>query len=351
MIRSSADTGSGERLPHSVVLRRGSLEDEHATFEVMRRAMGYDLVFAHHEAARTHMRLSPNSSYWVAEEKSRTGKPRIVGYAHSMVREQTWQLTEFFVLPSHHRLGIGQALLAHCLEEGKTAGAVRRFVLASHDPGADSLYMRKAGCYPRLPMLLLAGSAFSLTLPERCSPILDTVASPDASRLLAPGETARGMRLLAEPIVLTPAVQQQIDALDRETIGYARSEEHRFWAAGCGGEEGRSRLFRCADNGPQYGNLVGYAYYGKMSSGPALAVNAEELPRMIEHVTHLRRPGIPRPGFLTPDPYWAVPGCNTTILQWMLQCGWHITYQYLYMSSEPVGSLERYVCHNPLHFF
>src|SRR5438105_810688 len=78
-------------------LRRGTLDDEPATFDVMRRAVGLEMSWNEHLVARRHMRTSPHSSYWLAEETQRFGRTRVVAYAHSMVRDNVWHLTEFFV--------------------------------------------------------------------------------------------------------------------------------------------------------------------------------------------------------------------------------------------------------------
>ena len=75
-------------LPRGIQLRRAGEGDEQATFDVMRRAMGHDMNWMHHHPMRRHLRVSPASSYWLAEETHRFGKPRIVGYAHSIVRER-----------------------------------------------------------------------------------------------------------------------------------------------------------------------------------------------------------------------------------------------------------------------
>ena len=100
--------------------------------------------------------------------------------------------------------------------------------------------------------------------------------------------------------------------------------------------------------------IVGYAYIGTSSSGPALARVPSDLPRMLTHVAGLflqNQRASSRSDFSsTGDQYFAVAGTNETVLAWLLECGWQIVFQYLYMSSRPLGRLEHYVCHNPLHF-
>lgn len=336
-----------ERVSRSITFRRGTPEDEPDTFDVMRRAMGSDMSWSQHVRARRHLRSAPNSSYWVAEDTPRFGRSRIVGYAHSMVRDGVWQLTEFFVLTAYQRQGIGRTLLRCCLQDGEEAGASSRFILASYHPAADSLYIRLAGCFPRLPMLLLGGQAESLHPHQSHGPILDALAPPSSSNHDSSEEP-----LLAEPIEANPVTLAMLDRLDRAILGYTRLPEHLHWIAETGGPEGAARLFRKAGGGAQAGEPVGYAYYGPLSTGPFLALNPADLPRMVLHVLHVARLHPHISGHLARvEPYLAIPGCNEVMLQWLLGCGWRIVFQYLYMSSHPVPKLEHYVCHNPLHFF
>lgn len=342
---------AGQRaLPRGIAVRRGTEDDEFATFNVMGRAMSYEMNWAHHAATRHHLRTSPHSSYWVAEETPRFGGTRIVGYARSLVREAVWNLTEFFVLPDYHRKGIGTALLSRCLEDGDAAGATTRCVLASHHSAADSLYIRLADCYPRLPMLLLAGSLHSLRLaePDAQPPIVEITPDAPSAGVLPAGTVT------AEPLILTPDLQTALDALDREIVGYARPPEHAHWAALMGGRTGMARVFRRTEtgNGTGPGAILGYAYIGTYSSGPALARDPADLPRMLMHVAALARAAAtPAHAFARAptDLYMAVAGTNGILLRWLLDCGWQIAFQYLFMSTRPFGRFDRYLCHNPLY--
>lgn len=346
----------GQRVPRGIGLRRALGEDETAAFDIMRRAMGHDMNWAHHINTRRHLREAPHSSYWLAEETPRFGKSRPVGYAHAVVRDRVWSLTEFFVLPSHHRQGIGRALLSRCLTDGEAAGADTRLVLASPHASADALYMRRAGCFPRIPMLLLSGPAANLQmLPADLQVTIADAILPANNANLAGFPAGLGWRnaatspLRAEPLVLTPDVQRQIDVLDRDTVGYARAPEHNLWCAEMGGAMGASRLFRDADTN----QIVGYAYFGPYSSGPALAPTPALLPHLIAHVMrvsrHYERSTQGATLFEPADPYWAVAGTNEVMLRWLLDCGWQIVFQYLFMSTRPLGHFDRYACHNPLY--
>ena len=345
----------GPRLPRGVGLRRARSEDEAAAFDIMRRAMGHDMNWTHHANTRRHLRNAPHSSFWLAEEMPRFGRARPVGYAHSIVRDGVWCLTEFFVLPTHHRQGIGRALLSRCLADGDAAGADTRLVLASPHASADALYMRRAGCFPRVPMLLLSGPAANLqmlpsdmqvTIADDILPANNAANLPDGS---FGWRDPLALRIRAHPLVLTPDVQREMDILDRQTVGYARAPEHHLWSEEMGGAMGAARLFYDQDTG----QMVGYAYFGPHSSGPALASSPALLPHLIAHVMrvsrHYERSTQGGHLFEPADPYWAVAGTNEIMLRWLLDCGWQIVFQYLFMSTRPLGQLDRYACHNPLY--
>jgi GNAT superfamily N-acetyltransferase len=337
-------------LPRGVHLRRGTAEDEFATFEVMRRTMGYDTNWTHEASARRHLRTVAQSSFWVAEETPRFGSAKIVGYARSVVNDRVWRLTEFFVLPGSHRQGIGGALLARSLEDGRRDGADTHIILASHHPAAASLYIRQAGCVPRLPMLLLSGPFARLRASGPGAVPIEDALLPSFSHRPEGDRSA----LVAEPLSLTPDMLAELDALDREIVGYARPREHVYWATEMGGPRGASRLFRRAADGQRRGPVVGYAYLGAHASGPAATTEPELLPALIAHVAAVSQSCSRAENFLglsePTEQYLAVAGINETVLRWLLDCGWHIIFQYLFMSSRPLGRLDRYVGHNPLYF-
>lgn len=329
-------------LPRGVVLRRGRDSDEHATFDVMRRAMSYDLTYDNHVAFRNHLRESPRCSFWLAEDSPRFSRPRVVGYARSIVRDSVWSLTEFFTLPDFQGRGVGAALLERCLEEGVRAGADSRLVLASMHGGANALYIRKLGCLPRLHMMLLAGSPLTLKLPpEQENTVLE---SGRIHGLLEPH------CLYAEPITLNPETEALLNGLDREAIGFSRPSEHQFRQTLI--EQGQcvGRLFR---KGSDTGEIVGYAYAGAQYQGPIYAKDPNDLPRIFLHITQQLRQRMRNApiGAFSPtlDYYASLSGNNETLLPWLMECGWRIIFHYLYMSSRPMGRLDRYVGHNPLY--
>lgn len=348
-------------LPRGITVRRANEEDEFTTFDVMRKSMGYNMNWSQHSAIRKHLNCLPDTSCWVAEEKPLFGSTRIVGYARSVVRDNVWSLTEFFVLPGHHKQGIGADLLSHSIEDGKQQGAVDSLVLASLHPGANSLYIRKLGCLPRLPMLLMAGSLDKLLVEDSQSCYIQDFTRPGEFPLLEeqPSGTDGDVILRAEPIVLTDEVQEAFAELDREIVGYARPEEHALWAKEMGGFGGAARLFRRSTSGSNgsksNSKIVGYAYLGSYFSGPVLAVDPTLLPSMLAHVTKQFRTLFPvsedNEWIQTNEHFLAVAGTNEHVLQWLLSCGWQIAHHYLFMSTRPQGHPDQYIGFNPLYFW
>lgn len=342
-------------VPRNIRLRRGAADDEFQTFEVMRKSMGFEMTWSHHAALRRHLRQSTHSSFWVAEETQRFSGPRIIGYAHSVVRDGFWNLTEFFVLPGYHQQGIGSLLLQNCLDDGETQGARQRFVLASQHPGAEALYMRRAGCFPRLPMLLVTGQTALLRSHGPESPLVLDSLLPEVCAFPAvtiPNQAP--ICLQAEPLTFSAETLEALDALDRQTLNYTRPHEHLHWMSERGGPGGASRLFRqVGGRESDRGKIVGYAYLGSHATGPLLTTEPAWQPAMLAHVAAvgraLARPAAERGWSGPPDLYCALSGVNTVMLGWLLDCGWKIAFQYLLMSSEPFGRFDRYICHNPLY--
>ncbi|MDE2126575.1 MAG: GNAT family N-acetyltransferase [Armatimonadetes bacterium] len=325
-------------LPPGIRVRSGTVDDEFASFEVMRRSFGSDVGWSAHAAIRHHLRESPGAAFFVAEEQPRFGAARVVGYARSLVRDAHWMLTEFFLIPSWSGRGIGTALLRACLNSGRAARS--RFILASEDRSADALYIRHALLLPRMPMMLFTGPLASLANQWRP----DRVALSDA-------DAHAGAPLVAEPMVPEPHVLDALDVLDRGTLGYARRPEHLFWMQDSGGPHGASRLFR--DVTLPGSPIVAYGYIGPNASGPILTIGAGMQPDIVAALCRRAQDGV-RPhagGQQAPinETHWAVAGTNEVMLRWLLGAGWRIGFQYLYMSSHDAPHFERYVCCTPLY--
>lgn len=103
-----------------------------------------------------HLLATDPAGCWVAEVNG-----AVVGVAIGVVRELTWILASYAVLPSHQGQGIGRQLLAAAGRHGQ--GCLRGLLAPSVDPGATRAY-RAAG-FDLHPLMQLLGTVDRTTLP------------------------------------------------------------------------------------------------------------------------------------------------------------------------------------------
>ncbi len=334
-------------LPKGIHVRKGQESDEIPAFDVMRRAMGFEITWENHASIRNYIRLDPSCIFWVAEERSLLGGTKIFGYIRALIREKVMCLTEFFVLPGHQSAGIGTALIEKMMEDADRAGAVIKMVLASQSPAALRLYIKKAGCFPRIPMIMFS-AAESMVIQDTSHIIEDQCVNLERQKPFHASDINGKSPLIAEPIQPTPELEALMSHIDRKIVGFARPQEHRHWLDESGGQQGTARLFRYR----QSGEIAGYAYMGKNFCGPVLSLNPEYQPWMITHAASLRstiqkaEQGLFAP---TREIYCSVAGSNETMLIWLVNSGWKLMFHYTFMSSHPMGMLDRYIGHEPLY--
>ncbi len=332
-------------LPKGVHIRRGRESDELPSFEVMRRAMGFDITWDYHAPTRNYIRNAVGCSFWVAEERSLLGAAKLLGYARALVRDEVMCITECFVLPNHHGTGIGSGLLNHILHAAGMAGAKTRMVLASQSPAAQRLYIQRAACFPRIPMMMF--SAPESFVIEDTSHIIQDLSNTSVQDQLSSNAAASAL-FTAEAIHLTPELIEELNQIDQRVVGFARPDEHAFWIHESGGEAGSGRLFRYRETG----KIAGYGYIGDHFCGPILSLDPQYQPWMLIHVTSLRASlAQEKNGFfaVTKEIYCSVAGINETMLKWLVNSGWKLMFHYTYMSSKPLGQLDRYIGHEPLY--
>lgn len=148
---------------------------------------------------------------------------QLVGYARSIRRGDTRELTEFFVLPGWQGQGIGRQLLERALP----ADVPHRVIIATFDPSALARYMRHG--------LRTTTTALSFEGPPNLTPI----PAPDG--------------LTARPLSEVPASEalDALGALDLELLGVRRDVDHAWLI----GDRDGWLLERA-------GAVVGYAYGG-----------------------------------------------------------------------------------------
>ena len=235
--------------PTGVKLRPIRATDAHALYVVFRRALaalmeayGDPWVYDDAEDGASWPRWSSLYAHlqascdlaWLAE---RAGS--VVGYARSMRRGDTRELTEFFVLPEAAGGGVGKRLLeaAFPARDGE-----QRLIIATGDPSALSRYVRH-GFTGHTPIAELHGRPSSGDVPT------DLAVLPLDVR---------------DPVQLG-----ELGAIDQELLGARRDDDQQWYAT--------ARVGRRFARG---GRTVGYGWVGEWS-GPVAALDPADLPAML----------------------------------------------------------------------
>jgi GNAT superfamily N-acetyltransferase len=305
--------------PSPAVLRPIEPEDAPALHALFRRSLGALLerytepwdpdpadIAATWPAWRglyAHLQASCDRA-WLAAAPDGT----VQGYARSMRRGDVRELTEFFVAPDAAGGGVGRRLLeaAFPAEDG-----VRRLIIATGDPSAQSRYIRH-GFTTRAHLLELAGEPAAR---PGHAPETDLVARPidvgDLHDLEALGE------------------------IDAATLGHRRDADHRFFAA-----ERAGRLFL------RDGRVAGYGWIGART-GPVAALDPADLPAMLAALEAVAV------GQGVTSLEWAVPGLAQPAAAWLLGRGYRLFRMPVYLMSDGPdlpGRFDRYVVTTPPFF-
>ena len=173
--------------------------------------------------------------WWVAEQHG-----QVVGYARSILCDGVRQLTEFFVHPYVQAAGVGRQLLTKAFPLG---GARHRVIIATLDPGAQTLYMQSK-VYPRFPLRMFSR---------------------------APEATSYETDLEIVPITATPETLATIAIIDQAVLGYRRDNLHTWFLSTRQG-------FLCY----RQQQPVGFGYVGEQS-GPFAALEPADLPVILAY--------------------------------------------------------------------
>jgi ribosomal protein S18 acetylase RimI-like enzyme len=251
-----------------------------------------------------HLLLTDPDGCWAAEVNG-----LVVGYAQGFVRGDIWFLSQLFVHPEVHGLGLGQELLRRSMDYGRSRGCSVFSVVSSTSPVAQSLYMR-AGMFAFAVGYRLTGPIESLLdLPE-----------PDASRKI---------------VVDCSGWQDRIAELDRATFGAERRQDHAFYlddASLSPGEEGAS--FGLTRDGQFLG--YGYATSPDGFIAPLAAYDPQDqLPLLRMCASWLRDHEVSDGGC------WVVSH-NRTMMDALLSRGWKVQGWTFLKANRPFGQFDRY---------
>jgi GNAT superfamily N-acetyltransferase len=274
---------------HELKVRAGELAPDAPAPDLDERWPRVESLFEHLAATC--------SQWWLAED----GDARVVGYARCIEREETVELTEFFVAADARGAGIGRGLLERAFAPG--AGR-HRCIIATTEPAAGALYLR-------------FGVSHQTTG-------VDIVGAPHAIALPA-GYAAE------------PATLEEVLAIEGELLGHGRPQEVAFMLA-----DRPATILR------RDGRAVAYAFgpnphtgYG----GPVAALDPADLPAALAQLENAAHAAGVESLDLT------VPYAAHVAIGHLLERGFRLTTgMALFLADGPWAKLDRYLPFNPCLF-
>jgi GNAT superfamily N-acetyltransferase len=236
-----------------------------------------------------------SDQFWLAKRGD-----EVAGFARSIVREDLRLLTEFFVLPGNQSSGLGRELLGRALP---VQGQERRWLCATLDLGAQSLYLRR-GLYPHFPVYYIWRQP----------------------RPLAPPESD----LVIEAVALSPDAIEAVGAIDAQLLSHRRDVDHRWLMS-----DRQGFLYYRA------GQPAGYGYVGH-ASGPFALLDAADFPAVLAHAEGQAASQGRRHFGLE------VPMVNHDAVDYLLASGFRIDrFMAHFMSDGSTGRFANYIITSP----
>ncbi len=233
------------------------------------------------------------SEFWIAENDGMA-----IGYARSIRRSGSQELTEFFVMPGEQSAGVGSELFRRAFPDEP---ATHRSIIATLDDRAQIRYL-KAGMAGRFPIKYFSRE-------------------PEPVKL--EGD------LVPERLNLTPEVMDELRQIDLALIGHERPEDHQ-WLAG-----DRDGFAYRRD-----GRIVGYGYVGE-ASGPFALLEARDFPDALAHAENHAFNRWERFGV-------EVPLVNRAAIRHLLARGYVMdSFTAIFMSDREFGDFGRYIFFGP----
>ena len=233
--------------------------------------------------------------FWVAEKDG-----EIIAYARSIERGGLLELTEFFALPNQQSSGVGRELLARAFPP---SDAQYRTIVATLDERALFRYL-SAGVYARFPVKYIYRQA------EKVDVESDLQIEP-----------------MNHEIHL-----ERINQIDQQIVSHQREAIHRWVIT-----TRRGLVYK------RDGEIVGYGYVGG-SSGPFALLHEKDFPAVLAHAESTAAEQGKEFGVETPL-------INKKAIQYFTERKYRIdSFTTLFMSNEPFGRFENYLCFSPILF-
>lgn len=297
----------------TITYRKGTLADSYAVYQVFTRSI-IDLGERTNVMAITGgndpevlkslwQRRQPMfeflaqtaAQFWVAEKDG-----EIIAYARSTEHDGLIDLTEFFVSPDQQSAGVGRELLTRAFQKST---ARYRVIIATLDERALSRYL-SAGVYARFPIKYFYRKAEKVEVPTD---------------------------LNIEPLQLDIHLEE-LNRIDRQIIGHARAVVHQWVITTRDG-------FVYKRNG----EIVGYGYVGG-GNGPFALLDENDYPAVLAHAESLLAEKGEDFGAETPL-------INKKAIEYFTQRKYRLdSFTVLFMSNEPFGRFENYLCFSPIFF-
>ena len=297
----------------TITYRQGVIEDSYAVFQVFTKALidlsermnvmaitgGNDpeVLKSLWERRRSMFEYLAQdcSQFWVAEDSG-----EIVAYARSIEHDGMLELTEFFVRPDQQSAGVGRELLGRAFPHGDER---YRTIVATLDERALYRYMN-AGVFARFPI----------------------------KYFYRPAERVQ----IATDLDIEPMNQEihldDINRIDHQIIGHTRPSLHRWLVTNRPGY-----IYKRA------GNIVGYGY-ARNNGGPFALLDENDFPAVLAHAESTVAESGSDFGVETPM-------INRAALRYFLERKYKMdSFTVLFMSNEPFGRFENYLCFSPIFF-
>ncbi len=263
-----------------------------------------------------HLRSTDPDGFVVAEQRDGTGEPPIVGFVSALRRDPLWFLSMLFVLPEFQGRGLGRTLIDRVMPAAGTASLAT--CTDSVQPISNALYA-SLGMAPRMPLLRLVGR------PDRPA---ELPRLPEGIRVIPFDEIRDG----AADGLSASALDDELDAIDREVVGFAHRQDHDMVR-----REGRIGFLYIGVGG----HTIGYGYASEAGRvGPVAVRDAALLDPLIGHLVATVAP---RGAF----GIW-LPGAAVTATTSLLRAGFRLDgFPVLLCWDKPVTDFSRYIPTSP----
>lgn len=299
----------------TITFRRGTVDDSFAVFKIFESSL-MDLserqnvmavtgagdpevraeIWSRRKPLFDHLARTADE-FWIAEDDARP-----IGYARSILRDNVFELTEFFVLPDAQSGGVGGELLKRAFPQ---KGTKHRVIIATTDVRAQVRYL-KAGVVPRFPEMYWSRE------PENVTVKTDL-------------ELVR--------VINTPETLTTLAEIDRAILGHTRDVDHAFLL-----DTREGYLYKRGDT------VVGYGYLAT-GCGPMALLDPADFEAVLGHAeAQAFANGRKEVGF-------DIPQINRAAIDYFLAHKYKLdSFVAFFMSDAPFGKFENYVLTSPAFF-